>query len=91
MLLALSIATVLYAAGADTPNKRAMAGALIFAPPLPFPDGTIDANDREQMAGMYPLGSIADGGPSEPSDGDAGYRGDHIDGYRTTYRSRYRY
>ncbi|MHC4322717.1 MAG: hypothetical protein ACYSUX_00425 [Planctomycetota bacterium] len=59
ILFVLCITSAIYAADADTANKRGAVGQLIFAPTLPFPDGTIDANDREQMAGLYPIGSLS--------------------------------
>lgn len=41
----------------DTRNKRAAAllYAFLAGRPLPNPDGTVDANDRIQLAGNYPL------------------------------------
>lgn len=38
----------------DTPNKRAAAGGV-----MPMPDGTIDAADRRQVAGVYPMDGAA--------------------------------
>ncbi len=37
----------------DTRDKRASAGSLLWLATLPDPDGTIDAGDRLQVAGLY--------------------------------------
>ncbi len=61
-LLLFALVAAVYAADADVRDKRSGAIGTHLVPMYPLPDGTIDANDRGQAIGVYPLGSVGGGG-----------------------------
>jgi hypothetical protein len=78
-------------AAVDTANKRRAAAGTLLYPQAPFPDGTIDANDRGQIVGIYPVGSVG-GAPSGATGGAAvGVVSRNLDKYVMQKRSKQSY
>ena len=81
IILILLIFVISAYAAIDSQNKRAAVIGNLLRPIYPVADGTIDAYDRGQTIGVYPLGGTA-------TTGSIGYRNRYINGYRN-YRYRY--
>ena len=64
-IIILLIFTSVSLAALDTVNKRAGSIGNLMRPIYPVSNGVIDANDRGQVIGIYPAGSV--GGPSPPA------------------------
>ena len=66
-LLLFALVAAVYAADVDIRDKRSAAMGSHLFPMDPNADGTIDANDRGQIIGIYPIASLGGGGPATPS------------------------